>query len=99
MNQINDIDLKLSAQRALWGHVPPALRSASIEFKENIIFWRCFFDNGAAQDDMELLKIAGTEILADFPDIENFREEFEIRPFPEELDNLKNLVYCRHENK
>ena len=95
--EISDVDLRLSSQRALWGHVTPSLRSASIEYRGSVIYWRCLFNQDANQDDLELAREAGTEILSDFPDVKEFKEDIRVVPFPEKLINLKNLVYYHHE--
>ncbi len=62
------IRLCLSAQRALWGQVPPTLRAASIAAYEHCVYFRCYFDVTATEDDKELLSEAAAEILADFSD-------------------------------
>lgn len=94
----DSIALRLSAQRALWGHVPACLRSASIQKDGNSILWRCVFDAGATEDDLVLARVAGTEILADFSSPADIGEEIVIIPFPEEPTHLEHLVYLRHEH-
>jgi hypothetical protein len=97
---VNDdsIALRLSAQRALWGHVPACLRSASIQKDGNTIRWRCVFDSEATEDDFELARMAGTEIIADFSSPTDIEEEILIIPFPEKPTYLEHLVYLRHEH-
>ena len=90
--------LRLSAQRALLGHVPPCLRSASIQKTGDTIHWRCIFDSVATEDDFELARIAGTEIVADFSDIINFSEEIVVTPFPDSCADLEHLIFFRHEH-
>ena len=95
----SNVNLKLSAQRALWGHIPPILRSVSLEYKNHKIFFQCVYDGEPSEDDKELLSMAGTEIAADFPDhIEEFVEQHLAVKFPEKVPDLENLVYLRHEH-
>lgn len=93
---ITDNDLKISAQRALLGQVTPTLRSASIEIKDHLIIWQGVFDNSATAADQELLRVAGSEIIADFPDCQ-IREDMVIVPAPTAIIHLKNIVYMRNE--
>ena len=98
MKNPNVTDLTMSATRALWGHVSPCLRTASVEFSEDTIYWRCLFDSDATDDDIELASMAGAELIADFSHPWEFEEDLRIVPFPEALTNLEYLVYHRHEH-
>ncbi len=99
MNKNNiSIELRLSAQKALWGHVTPCLRTASIENEGNLIKWKCVFDDSATDDDFELMSMAGTEIIGDFTEEFDIDEEFVITPYPNITDDYKYLVYYRHEH-
>jgi hypothetical protein len=97
MSQLGDIDVRLSAQRALWGNVPSTLRSASLEVVDSTICFRCFFDKGASEEDYELLRCAGTEVIADYPSGYTIEEQFILLPWPNEMSHLKHLVFLRHE--
>jgi hypothetical protein len=92
------IQLKLSAQSALVGHVPACLRSASIDISDSKIIWKCVFDSEATSGDIELLSMAGTEIVSNFPAGFVIEEIFETVSFPQKVSNLKWLVYYRHEH-
>ena len=94
----DSISLRLSAQRALWGHVPASLRSASIQKKGDTILWRCVFDAEATEDDFELARMAGTEIIADFGAPTMVDEEMLRVPFPQKAEHLEHLVFLRHEH-
>ena len=97
--EITDIGLRLSGQRALWGHVPPTLRSASIEFKNGKLKYLCIFDGEPTDDDKKLLSMAASEIIADFPDdFKEFEEKYIGIKFPGKMKPLKNLLYLRHEH-
>ncbi|MCP5537300.1 MAG: hypothetical protein H7A51_13850 [Akkermansiaceae bacterium] len=90
--------LKLSALRALWGHVSPTLRSASIERTGDTIKWRCVFDTGASEDDLELASMAGTEIIADYELPITIEQEAIITPFPDRVNELEHRIFFRHEH-
>lgn len=91
-----DVVLQLSSIRALWGEVTPPLRSVSVELQGNIIVWQCIFDEGATDDDFELMSMAAGEVIADFPDF-GLKEIIETMPAPIKMQHLKNLIYLRHE--
>ena len=92
-----DIELRLSAQRALWGNVPFSLRAVSVEERGTTIHFRAVFSPGATEDDRELLSVAASEIIADFPAPFMIEEEFmEIAP-PGEPAHLQYLIFLRAE--
>ncbi|WP_445372306.1 hypothetical protein ACH518_06555 [Methylomonas sp. HW2-6] len=97
MDQLDDTDIRLSAQRSLWGNVPSTLRSASLEVSDAAISFRCYFDKGASEDDYELLRCAGTEVISDYPSEYTIDEQFIFLPWPERMTHLKHLVFLRHE--
>jgi hypothetical protein len=93
------LDLRLSAQRALWGHVPPSLRAVSLEMRGTTILFRAVFEPGATDADRELLSVAATEIIADFEDPTMIEEEFlDVAP-PEKPPRLRFLVFLRAETQ
>ncbi len=95
---MNEDELTLYVVRALWGHVPPSLRAVSFEMNDGVVRFQCIFDVEASEDDKELLSMAGTEFVADLPADYQFEEEISILPFPNEIKNLKHLVFYRHEH-
>jgi len=98
MDQSNfHVSLILSANRALQGAVTRNLRSVTIGFGENICTMRCYFDSGVTEDEKEILDSAFAEIIADFPQIDNWKFEALEKPFPEKVDVLDILVFSRHE--
>lgn len=84
--------------RALQGNVTPPLRTASVEWKDNTIVWKCVFDSDANADDYELMSVAAAEIIADFPDAE-LEEIYLSVPPSESVEPLQQLIYLRHEQK
>src|SRR5215204_5532189 len=91
------VDLRLSAQRALWGHVPSSLRAVSLEMRGTAILFRAVFEPGASEADRELLSVAATELIADFPAPTTIEEEFLDVALPEKPPRLRYLVFLRSE--
>ena len=93
-----DIELKLSAQRALLGEVTIGLRAVSTELIGNVIKWRCVFESEQAKENQwENLSVAATEVIADYSDEFTIEEEYLVTPLAESIIHLKNIVYLRHE--
>ena len=89
----------LSTNRALLGAVTTNLRGVTIDFNNQIFILRAYFDNGATDDDKELINVALTEIIAD---LHNEIKEFQFEPidlnFPNKMTCLKHWVYLRNED-
>ncbi|WP_022978082.1 hypothetical protein [Nevskia ramosa] len=90
-------DIRLSAQRALWGAVPRSLRAFSAEVNDYVIRVRSVFDETATDEDRELLSIVGTEIIADYSSAFTITEEFLTVPASQAIQHLEILIYLRHE--
>lgn len=90
--------LLLSAQRALLGAVYPEVRAVSVGILSEKLFVNYYLDRPLTDEDRENLSIIATELLADFPDIDQLAElcEFDTRPV-HELDRLMGWVYIRKE--
>ena len=89
--------LRLSAQRALLGNIPPSLRCASVEYRGTDIACRFVFDGEPAEDDKELLSCAATEIIADYSEPFTISEEYLAIRQPAEAPYLRHIVFRRHE--
>lgn len=92
-----EIDVRLSAQRALLGAIPTSLRAVSVEVTGQTVRVRSIFDEGCTEDDKEMLSVAGTEIIADYLAPFTIDEEFLIIAMPQPMHHLTHLVYLRHE--
>jgi hypothetical protein len=92
------IRFRLSAQRALLGHVTPPLRSVSISVNELKSAWsiRFVFDGEPSESQLEEAKVATTEILADFPDWD-YSDEFLFIAAPTKIPSLDWVVFARCE--
>ena len=87
--------LRLSAQRALLGHVTPNLRAFSVEKYGRTIRTLAVFAEEPTPEEVELTQFAGTEIVADFVDafIVETVAVSSARPVP----RLMQIVYERWE--
>ncbi|HEY0557898.1 MAG TPA: hypothetical protein VGG20_26850 [Thermoanaerobaculia bacterium] len=91
------IQLRLSAQRALWGCVPASLRSVSLEMRGKTIVFRSVFAPAATDEDRELLSDAAGEVIADFSDSFDIEEEILEVAWPVKPPQLRYLVFLRAE--
>jgi hypothetical protein len=96
MKTQDETRLILSSIRSLLGSITPALRSVSVEFKDNTILWQSIFDENATSDDFELMNEATSELIADFPNA-GLKETIKKIPHPKKIKHLSNLIYLRHE--
>jgi hypothetical protein len=97
MTENLSIKIRLSIQRALLGAVPASLRAVSVDADEGKIYYRCIFNGEPSEDEWELLSVAATEIIADFPEPYIIEEEYLHIPNPKKMKHLKHLVFLRHE--
>lgn len=93
----DDVLLRLSAQRALWGAVPDSLRAVSAELHDHTIHWRVVFDRPPSEAVLDLLSSAAAEVISDFPSSWTIDEEFVVIPTPAPMEHLRWLVFLRHE--
>ena len=89
--------LRLSAQRALWGAITPNLRAVSADIRGTVIRWRADFDLPPTEEELELLSVAATEVIADFPAPWTIDEEVRVIPSPTPMEHLTHLLFLRHE--
>lgn len=90
-------DIRLSAQRALWGCVPASLRSFSASVDNNKVRVRAIFDQTATDEDKELLSEAAAEIIADYTEPYILEEEYLIVPAGQAMSHLPSLIFLRYE--
>jgi len=98
MDKENQTDIRLSAQRALWGHIPPSLRAFSAELGDSVVRVRAIFDEKITEGDKELLSIANAEIISDYPEPYDINEEFLVIPTGDIMEHLQSLIYLRYES-
>ena len=100
MGHEDDADLRISAQRALLGHVVPSLRAVSLDIipLQHRILIRFVFDAQPHDSVRDVVGCAATEIIADYPDGWEISEEIVICPAPMEIDDLRLRAYRRCED-
>jgi hypothetical protein len=91
------IRIRLSAQRALLGQVSASLRAVSVDADAGTVYYRCIFDAPPLEDERELLSVAASEIIADFPAPYVIEEEYLYVPEPGRMEHLKYVVFLRYE--
>jgi len=101
METIKDNELKvrvlLSTYRAMLGMISPNVRLISIDWGIDHYAIKAYFDRPVNDDDFELLKAITTEVAADFPQMNNFKEyaEYSLEPI-EKIKALKEMVFLRY---
>jgi len=90
-------DVRLSAQRALWGAVPTSLRAFSVEVVGNIIRTRSIFDGTETTSHRELLAVATAEIIADFSSAFTIENECLSLPIGTLMPHLQHVIFQRYE--
>ncbi len=95
-----DIQLRLSAQRALLTNVTPRLRAVSLDIDtEQYRIWvRFIFDGQPSETVKDTAGCIGAEILSDYPEGWNFTEEVILCCLPDKMEHLRLLVYHRCED-
>ena len=79
------VRLLLSVQRALLGAAPAALRAVTCGWEGTEVRLRFVFDGNIDPDDYEGAQIAGTEVIADFPESWTIAEEIGRVDYPTDL--------------
>jgi len=86
----------MSAERALSGAITPGLRAVTVDYDNDLMIMRAYFDDGSNENDKELIDVALAETAADlWQDIREFRYEPVNKPFPEKMEKLKEWIYQR----
>jgi hypothetical protein len=93
------VRLRLAAQRALCGAIPPRLRAVSVDLKDKVIRMRSIFDGPPTDAECEALSTASTEIAADFAAPYTISEEILAISEPDEMEHLRWLIYLRNESE
>ena len=70
-----DVAVLLSAQRALLAAVGPNIVGACVALTGDRLWFRGFVNERADEDEVEALRIAVTEMVADFPEVMVVDEE------------------------
>ncbi|PIC87160.1 hypothetical protein CSV72_04070 [Sporosarcina sp. P20a] len=93
-----DNSLALSIHRALFCAIPKNLKGLRVVIEENNkLIWQAFFDAKPTEEEKEVLSIASTEVLADYPDIHTIEEEFLYHPAPLNIQAIEEWAFVRWE--
>ncbi len=74
--------LLFSLHRALLGAIPRNLKGLRVKESSNLLIWQAFFDTVPTEEEKEVLSVACTEVIADFPIINTVKEEYIYHPAP-----------------
>ncbi len=93
------LQLLLSTQRALLAAVPASLRSVTCGWEGTEIELQFLFDGDISEDDEESAKMAGTEVIANFPAPWTMTETIDRFDYPADLRSraLPLWAYARKE--
>lgn len=93
--------LRLSAQRALLGHVTPRLRAVSLDFdvEGHRVWTRFIFDGEPSDWELDAAACAGAQIIADCPEGWTITEDVVLCMAPAMMGHLAILVYARSEDE
>lgn len=86
-------EILLSAQRAMLGALTPNMQAITISYKDMPVILRVYFKTQPSQDECELIKEITSEIVADFEEITDIKEEYFVNQKPECLDDW---LYLQH---
>jgi hypothetical protein len=86
-------DILLSAQRAMLGLVTPNMQAITISYKNVPVILRVYYKVQPTQDECELIKEITSEIVADFEEITDIKEEIFVAQKSECLDDW---LYLQH---
>ena len=92
-----DARLRLSAQRALIGAVPDALRAVYVEIADKRLVLHAIFASEPATKERDLMCDVSGEILSDYlPDeVSSAEEDIRVVPEPTRIDCAGILVFMR----
>jgi len=91
------LDIRISAQRALWGNVPRSLRAYSAEVNGEVVRLLAVFDSSVSDVERELLTTAGAEVMADYPESFGLEEELLVMEADHDIPCLQHLIFRRYE--
>ena len=86
-----NIPLMLSGQRALFKGIAKNTKAVYAKIENDLLIWKVYFDEEPTEFEKEMLSIAATEIIADFPDIKRCNEQYITHPSP--INFQKEIYY------
>ncbi|WP_212798298.1 hypothetical protein [Pseudomonas sp. St316] len=95
----SESEIRLAAQRALLGEIPPRLRSVSFDIADDgRLRARFEFDGDPTDEERECASVVMTNILAMLGPTISYTEDFVSNIFPQHRDFLPISVYARNED-
>ncbi|MCY8222971.1 hypothetical protein ACG2QI_11595 [Bacillus sp. GM2] len=91
-------NLIISCHYALLGAIPYKLRGLAVKLENETLYWKGYFNGEPTDDEKEMLSVACTEVLADFPLIKDCEEEYINHKFPLKMDKLQFWAFLRWED-
>ncbi|MNF62086.1 MULTISPECIES: hypothetical protein [unclassified Pseudomonas] len=96
---LNESEIRLAAQRALLGEVPPRLRSVSFDVVDDgRLHGRFEFDGDPTDEERECASVVMTNILAMLGPTISYTEDYVSNIFPQHCNFLPFAVYARNED-
>ncbi|MEO1023594.1 MAG: hypothetical protein AAFW89_13700 [Bacteroidota bacterium] len=87
----------LATQRALLGAITPNMKAITIDYNSSSYVLRIYFSSQPSEEEVELLKEITSEVSADIPSIETFKEEAIVtKEQSNKLERLKEWVYMQY---
>ncbi|KGR89392.1 MULTISPECIES: hypothetical protein [Ureibacillus] len=90
-------ELIISSHYSLLGSIPNKLRGLTVKLENETLYWKCYFDGEPTEEEKEILNVACTEVIADFPIIKDVKEEYLNYRHPLKMEMLQFWAYLRWE--
>ncbi|KOS66282.1 hypothetical protein AEA09_18875 [Lysinibacillus contaminans] len=90
-------DLIISSHYSLLGAIPNKLRGLTVKLENETLYWKGYFDGEPTEEEKEILSVACTEVIADFPTIKDVKEEYFNHSRPLKMEMLQFWAFLRWE--
>ncbi|MFD1356862.1 hypothetical protein ACFQ4X_03035 [Fictibacillus halophilus] len=91
-------DLIISCHYSLLGAIPQKLRGLTVMLDNETLYWTGYFNGEPSEAEKELLSMACTEVVANFPMIKGVKEEYLNHSYPLKMEMLQFWAFLRWEN-
>jgi hypothetical protein len=90
-------DLIISCHYSLLGAIPNKLRGLTVKLENETLYWKAYFDREPTEEEKEILRIACSEVIADFPIIKVAKEEYLNYKQPLKMEMMDFWAFLRWE--
>ncbi|KZN98593.1 hypothetical protein [Pseudobacillus badius] len=90
-------DLIISCHYSLLSAIPNKLRGLTVSLENETLYWKGYFDGEPTEEEKEILSIACTEVVANFPIIKVVEEEYLNYTCPLKMEMLQFWAFLRWE--